>query len=447
MNNCKGITADSIKKDLFWYSKNTKKLYDLISNKCKLKFPLNTETNGTLLHAIAVGNFVSPRIKNISTDFNNLITYINNNKRNEFVKILSQIDLNNLKTVGGKTPLDLAITAGTNKNVKNRDTVLLFKTMLEEAIALRSSNKNTNSTISITNSTISKTNSTKSITNATSTTNSKSKNQLKEEITSVICSHESRIKCYLKKFGIMNYTKDKIVKIEFYNSSVQKIEIENSSVYKKNSMKRINNNVKRISNNMNYKYIFYIFSCQTDDYAKNNKINSDPSYNSVNRTNTNGLTVSEKKTVINSLAKIKQSLPENPDYLFSSDLKRSMIDIIHMYPNKEIIVLPCCHPTSDELNRCNGIPSSFKNTPGQNSLRNNIIWIYYENFYSGKRRTGKILSNNPTPTSGIFSRLSKMQIKIPAFGRKHCSNTTFIDEVVEIIKKEKLAETSYNIKY
>jgi hypothetical protein len=244
----------------------------------------------------------------------------------------------------------------------------------------------------------------------------------------------------------MDYTKDKIVKIEFYNSSVQKIEIENSSVYKKNSMKRINNNVKRISNNMNYKYIFYIFSCQTDDYAMN-KINSDPRYNNVSRVNTNGLTPNAKGKIISRLDSIKSMLQKiNQDYLFSSDLKRSMIDMKYMYQDKEIIVLPCCHPTSDGLNRCNGIPSSFKNTPGQNSLHN-IIWIYYENFYGkDKRRTGKILSNNPNPTSGIFSRLSKMQlIKNPAVGRKHCRNTTFIDEAVEIIKKEKLE--SYNIKY
>ena len=438
MTSCNGITAEMVRNDIKTHMNNPANFYNAIISKkeCKLKVIMDEEIGGTLLHAMATGKF-KKKIGIISISlalyFNNLIKYINNNKRAEFVKILSQIDLNNLKTVGGKTPLDLAIAAGTNNNVSNKPTILLFQKMLEDAITLRSSKKNinTNSTISITNNTI-------SITNATSTTNSKSKNQLKEEITSVICSHESRIKCYLKKFGIMDYTKDKIVKIELYNDSVQEIKIGESNVYKKNSMKRINNNVKRISNNMNYKYIFYIFSCQTDDYAKKNKINSDPSYNSVNRTNTNGLSTSEKKTVINSLAKIKQSLPSNPNYLFSSDLKRSMIDMIYMeYLNKEIIVLPCCHPTSDGLNRCNGIPSSFKNTPGQNSLRNNIIWIYYENFYSGKRRTGKILSNNPNHTSGIFSRLSKMQlIKNPAVGRKHCRNTTFIDEAVEIIKKK-----------
>lgn len=421
-NNCKGITADSIKKDLtsgivlslgLGYSK----LYDKIANKCKLEFKMRND-GGTLLHAMASGKFITDDKRDISGNFNSLIKYIEKLKRRDFVKILSQIDLNNLK--GGeekKTPLDLAIAAGNKNNVKNKSAILLFQKMLEEAIALRSKkkNRNTNSTTSLSN------------------------NQTKKEITSVICSHESRIKCYLKKkFGINDYTKDKVVKIEFYKGSVQKIKIGKSNVYNKNSIKRINNNVKRISNNMNYKYIFYIFSCQTDDYAKN-EINSNPRYNNVNIVNINRLSRNVKIKITERLNSIKSMLEKiNPDYLFSSDLKRSMIDMIYMYPQKKIIVLPCCHPTADiSKNQCNGIRSSFKNTPGQNLLPN-IIWKYYEDFYGeGQRRTGKILSNNSIPT---FSKLFKMEFKIPALRRKHCSYTNFIDEAVEIIKKEKLAE-------
>ena len=157
-----------------------------------------------------------------------------------------------------------------------------------------------------------------------------------------------------------------------------------------------------------------------------------------NRVNINGLTRSQKISIINSLNTIKEYLPSEPNYLFSSDLKRSMIDMIYMYQEKEIIVLPCCHPTADiNKNQCNGIRSSFKNTPGKNLLPN-IIWKYYEDFYGEcQRRTG----------SGSLSRFFKMEIKMPAFGRKHCSDTNFIDEAVEIIKKEKLAEQSYNIIY
>jgi hypothetical protein len=450
MNNCKGITADSIKADLksgiklSLISFTSGYLYDKIANKCKLKFRMRPD-GGTLLHAMASGKFITDDNIDISTYFNNLIKYIEKSKRDEFIKILSQIDLDNLKAGEDKnTPLEVVINAEKNNNVKNKDTVLLFKKMLKDSFALRYKNKRNRNTTSTT--------STSSLLNSKTSISSSSNNQSKKEITSVICSHESRIKCYLKKFGINDYTKDKVVKIEYYNDSVQKIKIGDSNnvynnVYNKNIMKRINNNVKRISNNV--KYIFYIFSCQTDDYAMN-KINSDPRYNNVSRVNTNGLTPNSKGKIISRLDSIKSMLQKiNQDYLFSSDLKRSMIDMKYMYQDKEIIVLPCCHPTSDGLNRCNGIRSSFKNTPGQNSLRNNIIWIYYEDFYGkDKRRTGKILSNNPNPTSGIFSRLYTMQlIKNPAFGRKHCSDTNFIDEAVEIIKKEKLAELSYNIKY
>ena len=394
-NNCNGITADSIKEDLtkgIFLSLNPGgsgylNLYNKIANKCKLEFKMRND-GGTLLHAMATGKFKNDKGKDVSGYFNSLIKYIEKFKRGQFINILSKIDLNNLITTGGKTPLEVAIAAGTNKNVKNKNknTISLFQKMLEDAIALRNHKKNSTTSLS-----------------------SLSNNQSKKEIISVICSHESRIKCYLKNFPINDYTKDKVVKIEFYKGSVQKIKIGDSNVY---SMKTINNNVKRISNNMNYKYIFYIFSCQTDDYAKN-KINSDPRYNNVNRVNINGLSRNAKIKITECLNSIKSMLEKiNPDYLFSSDLKRSMIDMIYMYQNKEnkenkeIIVLPCCHPTADiSKNQCNGIRSSFKNTPGKNLLPN-IIWKYYEDFYGkGKRRTG----------SGSLSRFFKMEIKMPAF--------------------------------
>ena len=412
-NNCNGITADSIKEDLtngIFLSLNPGgsgylNLYNKIANKCKLEFKMRND-GGTLLHAMATGKFKNDKGKDVSGYFNSLIKYIEKFKRRQFINILSQIDLNNLQTQGGKTPLDLANDARNNENVKNKNkpTISLFQKMLEEAIMIRNHKKNSTTSLS-----------------------SLSNNQSKKEIISVICSHESRIKCYLKNFPINDYTKDKVVKIEFYKGSVQKIKIGDSNVY---SMKTINNNVKRISNNMNYKYIFYIFSCQTDDNAMN-EINSNPRYKNVNIVNINGLTRSEKNSIINSLNTIKKYLPSEPNYLFSSDLKRSMIDMIYMYPQKKIIVLPCCHPTADiNKNQCNGIRSSSKNTPGQNLLPN-IIWKYYEDFYGeGQRRTG----------SGSLSRFFKMEIKMPAFGRKHCSYTNFIEEAVEIIKKEKLAE-------
>jgi hypothetical protein len=400
MSNCNGITADSIKKDLYSYSKKTDKLYDLIANKCKLKISLNPETKGTLLHAIAIGNFVSPRIKNISTDFNNLIKYIDTSKRPEFISILSQIDLNDLKTTGKKTPLDLAIAAGTNKNVKNKPTILLFQKMLEEAIALRSSKKNTNTNSTTSTSSTSSTSSTISTSSTSSTTSKflsgiisvlKSKKQnvktnIKiniKTITSVICSHESRIKCYLKKFGITDYTKDKIVKIEYYNDSVQKIKIGDSNVYN-NMVEGINNNVK---------YIFYIFPCYIDDFYKSMK----KDINSI--INNRGISSSNKpkqiQTIKNkSIKDMKGKLPENPDYLFSSDLMISVDNIYNIY-KKEIIILPCCHPISTLLgSKCNG--ALFSSTHSNNLEEKNYINPeYYNSFKKGKGecRNTDFLSN------------------------------------------------------
>jgi enamine deaminase RidA (YjgF/YER057c/UK114 family) len=402
MNNCKGVKAYSIKKDLYLYSKKTDELYDVIANECKLKIPLNPDTKGTLLHAIAVGNFVSPIIKNISTDFNNLIKYINTSKRPEFISILSQIDLNNLKTVGGKTPLDLAIAAGKNNSIKNetRNIILLFQKMLEEAIALWKNDNSksiasTKSTSSLSN-TIS-TNSKKSTSSTATTKNTKNttstsvtsrflsffyKNQnvkKKEEptvkkikeIVSVICSHESRIKCYLKKFGITDYTKDKIVKIEYYNDSVQKIKIGYSNVYN-NMVEGINNNVK---------YIFYIFPCYIDDFYKSMK----KDINSIIKNR--GISSSNKpkqiQTIKNkSIKDMKGKLPENPNYLFSSDLMISADNIYNIY-NKKIIILPCCHPISTLVgNKCNG-GLSLKHYSNLEE-KNYINLEYYKSFYKGK---------------------------------------------------------------
>ena len=419
MNNCKGITADSIKADLksgiiSSLIRGNSKLYDKIANKCKLKFKMRDD-GGTLLHAMATGKFKNDEGKDVSIYFNNLIKYIDKSKRVEFINILSQIDLKDLKAVGGKTPLDLAIAAGKNNNVSNKPTILLFQKMLEEAIALRSSKKNTN-----TNSTTS-TASTASLSNTTSTgsTNSKTSissnskisklfslfskkstaklntrnrnsNSKLKEIVSVICSHESRIKCYLNKFGITDYTKDKVVEIEFYNNSVQKIKIGDSNEYTKNSIKRINKNV-----NMNNKYIFYIFSFYTDEFYKsmkkdiNNIINS--SIISSNNKHQKIQTIKNKSVEV-----MKQKLPENPDYLFSSDLMISVDNIYNIY-KKEIIVLPCSHQISTiGSQKCNGGLSIPRYIKLNNLEKKSYINLeYYKSFYKGKGecRNTDFLSN------------------------------------------------------
>ena len=112
--------------------------------------------------------------------------------------------------------------------------------------------------------------------------------RLKNPIVSVICSHASRIKCFLKQYNIEYDYIDQVVRIELVNGKY-KIFIDDDKKY---DINRINKNT------INYNYIFYIFSCQTDKYS--DEINHTPDYNPRN------------------LDKIKIKLPENPNYLFSS---------------------------------------------------------------------------------------------------------------------------------
>jgi hypothetical protein len=198
----------------------------------------------------------------------------------------------------------------------------------------------------------------------------------------------------LKKFCINDYTKDKVVKIEFYKGSVQKIEIGNSIKYK-NDTKRINNNVSD-----NNKYIFYIFSCYTDESYENME-------NAIKKILKKNISYNNKYTQIqtiknNSVEDMKSKLPKNPNYLFSSDLMISADNIYNIY-NKKIIILPCCHPITTLFgNKCNGAVLSL---PHQSNLEKKqyINPEYYNSFYKGK---GK------------------------------CKNTDFLSNALSIISKE-----------
>ena len=221
--------------------------------------------------------------------------------------------------------------------------------------------------------------------------------RLKNPIVSVICSHASRIKCFLKKYNIQYDYIDQVVRIELVNGNY-KIFIDDDKKYDINQTNK---------NTINYNYIFYIFSCQTDKYS--DEINNSPAYN------------------LHNLNKIKNKLPDNPDYLFSSDLQRSTIDISFIYQKyvynenqpRQIIILPCSHPTHPGSDKCNGKPSALKNIPQPvshakpDNVRN---WKYYEDFYGkGARRVGEQISLS------IFSR------------RRYCRDTTFILEAIKII--------------
>ncbi len=222
-------------------------------------------------------------------------------------------------------------------------------------------------------------------------------------IVSVICSHGSRIKCFLKQYNIRYDYIDQVVRIELVNGNY-KIFIDNDKKYDINQTNK---------NTINYNYIFYIFSCQRDKYSE--EINNSPRYNEIGQ---------------DTLNKIKQSLPENPDYLFSSDLKRSAIDLYMIYEDyilnqsRQIIILPCSHPTYPGSDKCNGKASLRRNIPypasyaKYDNLRN---WKYYEDFYGkGKRRIGEVSTLSSFATA-------------PFSTRKHCSHTTFIMEAIKII--------------
>jgi len=243
-------------------------------------------------------------------------------------------------------------------------------------------------------------------------------------IVSVICSHESRIKCFLKQYNIENYSKHKVVRIELKNGNfkifIDKIvEIDlatkNSKVFKdkveKYEINTINANTKN-----KYNYIFYIFSCQGDESVRYK--NGIPEYSSRNNL--------FLKIIKNKL------LPNEPDYLFSSDLIRSTRDICYMYKDyiyaNDIVIkiLPCCHPTNPESDKCNGEISQFQNQVKSMSEKKGIVlyfddiqfsyvditdWSYYSNFYGKQMR-------------GAFSILS---------GKKHCRYTTFILEAIKLI--------------
>ena len=88
--------------------------------------------------------------------------------------------------------------------------------------------------------------------------------------------------------------------------------------------------------NNNVKYIFYIFSCYTDEFYKSMKkdINSIIKNRGIYSSNkTNQILAIENKSV----EVMKQKLPKNPDYLFSSDLMISADNMYNMYNIFDVI--------------------------------------------------------------------------------------------------------------
>ena len=154
---------------------------------------------------------------------------------------------------------------------------------------------------------------------------------------SFICSDESRINCFLNSYkNDIKYNKNNILRVIINN--------------KVTSFTLVNKEIKNIKNNsnINKKYIFYIFS-----------------YND----------------------KIKIDNIDNINYFFSSDNISSITKIKEISQNKEIIILPCSHPTRSTKSPCNGsMLYTVYYTKANKKNNDNIQWKYYLGFYKIKQQ-------------------------------------------------------------
>jgi hypothetical protein len=156
-------------------------------------------------------------------------------------------------------------------------------------------------------------------------------------IISLICSDESRIKCFLSSNNInIKYNENNILCVEINN--------EETTFFLGNNI--IKKNIKNSSLNKIYK--FYIFSYTL------NKINLG-----------NG--------------KI--------DYFFSCDNILSIKKIKEIEQNNKIIILPCSHPTRSTNSPCDGrILYTAYYRKGNINKDTNIEWKYYLDFYKEKQQ-------------------------------------------------------------
>jgi hypothetical protein len=283
---------------------------------------------------------------------------------------------------------------------------------------------------------------------------------------SIIVTHQSRLRCFLNQFlingdnGVARFQNGAILKVTIDRAGLEILLIHNGEIDEKKpdyvyyvtpGSKLPAGAVYQIrpfrpikSRNHQYQYytergdgfIFYLI--RHGQATHNVKRGLSKKLGSAVGQKDTGLTTAGVNQAIKS-GRAMKNIIDNVDFLFASDLKRTRQTMIKFLEgtlldnNKPIIVLPCAHELSYvKGTMCDG---KQKLTASENKMdcpynltanplclvsgSHSVKWDYYHHFYNGTR------SN-------------------PGKNRSHCRDTDFIIQALDIIKGETKEERIRN---